>query len=94
MCGKGYNNHFKRDFGEKFYIKANETINKLSVKDKTISDSLTLNKQTIQDIFGLEGYERINLIFAIHPSAHMSADIRNKYEEELRNFIEENAYEN
>ena len=89
LCGKGYNNHFKRDFGEKFYIKANETINKLSVKDKTISDSLTLNKQTIQDIFGLEGYERINLIFAIHPSAHMSAGIRKTYEDKLTDFIEE-----
>ena len=97
LCGKGYNNHIKRDFGKKFYDNvniANIINNSINVKETPVSKPDMLDKQQIQTIFGLEDYECFNLIFAIHPSAHMSADIRNKYEEELRNFIEENAYEN
>ncbi len=96
LCGKGYNNHIKRDFGEKFYnyIKVNDVINSLRVKDSPVSKTVSLNSQQIQNIFGLEDYEYINLIFAIHPSAHMSGDIRDKYEERLRRFIEEDTYEN
>ncbi len=84
LCGKGYNNHIKRDFGKDFYNMVYESINKLSVKDKPISGPFTLDKQKIQTIFGFEDYEHINLIFALHPSAHMKGKIRNKYEEELR----------
>ena len=88
LCGKGYNNHFKRDFGEKFYIKANETINALNVKTKPVSEPVTLNKDEACEIFDIENYD-VNLIFAIHPSAHMSADIRKTYEDKLTDFIKE-----
>ena len=87
MCGKGYNNHIKRDFGEKFYEEVNELINKLNVKTNPISNSIKLNKEQIQTIFELKDYECINLIFAIHPSAHMTSDIRKLYEQNLNGFI-------
>lgn len=87
LCGKGYNNHIKRDFGEKFYEEVNELINKLNVKTNPISNSIKLNKEQIQTIFELKDYECINLIFAIHPSAHMTSDIRKLYEQNLNGFI-------
>lgn len=87
LCGKGYNNHIKRDFGEKFYEEVNKSINSLNVKNKPISDSVKLNKNQIQKIFGFENYDCINLIFALHPSAHMTSAIRNGYEQSLSEFI-------
>lgn len=87
LCGKGYNNHIKRDFGEKFYEEVNKSINSLNVKNKPISDSVKLNKKQIQKIFGFENYDCINLIFALHPSAHMTSAIRNGYEQSLSEFI-------
>lgn len=90
LCGKGYNNHIKRDFGKKFYDNvniANIINNSINVKETPVSKPVMLDKQQIQKIFGLEDYECFNLIFAIHPSAHMTVNIRNKYEVTLSDFI-------
>lgn len=87
LCGKGYNEHIKRDFGEKFYEMNKDAINQLSVRKSPVSDIITLKKHQIKDLFGIEGYDSINIVFAIHPSAHMKKDIRSSYEQSLIRFI-------
>ena len=44
-------------------------------------------KKEIQELFGIKDYECINLIFALHPSAHMTSETRESYEQYLMNFI-------
>lgn len=87
LCGKGYNEHIKRDFGKKFYEMNKDIINKLSVKNSPVSKVIRLDKEQIKELFGIDDYEYINIIFTIHPSAHMKTDIRNSYEQSLMNFI-------
>lgn len=87
LCGKGYNKQIRRDFGEKFYNKSKRTINQLSAKKAPVSCITTLDKSHIKDLFGIENYEFIKIIFTIHPSAHMTKDIRELYEQSLLNFI-------
>ena len=56
----------------------------LSHSDAYIYD---YKKHQIKDLFGIEGYDSINIVFAIHPSAHMKKDIRSSYEQSLIRFI-------
>lgn len=93
LCGKGYNNHIKRDFGEEFFKTVKGYIDNLSVTGNPISDQIELEKNEIKYLFDLEDYEKIQLIFALHPCAHMTGEVRDNYEEALRKFIEEDTYE-
>ena len=86
LCGKGYNEHIKRDFGEKFYEMNKDAINQLSVRKSPVSDIIILKKHQIKDLFGIEGYDSINIVFTIHSSAHMKKDIRSSYEQSLIRF--------
>ncbi|MGN1433231.1 MAG: hypothetical protein ACI4XI_05950 [Ruminococcus sp.] len=93
LCGKGYNNHIKRDFGNDFYDEIKKEINAINVKEKPVSKPIAFNEEQIRNLFGIDNYgNSISIIFAIHPSAHMTKIIRNDiYEKSLNMFIKNHS---
>lgn len=88
LCGKGYNNHIIRNFGNKFYEEVKNEINSLKVKEKPVSKPITFKQEQIKNLLNIDNYDSISIIFAIHPSAHMTKTTRkNIYEKSLNMFI-------
>lgn len=84
--GKGYDGQFERDFGKEVYNKVRDLIASLSITEKPVSESREIT------LFGTgDKAVKVNVIFTLHPSAHMSGDskggIRKKYNDEIANFV-------
>ncbi|MCQ4021757.1 MULTISPECIES: hypothetical protein [unclassified Ruminococcus] len=94
LSGKGYDKHIIRDFGKDFYEELRDKIQSVNTNNKPISTTLKLNNDSIEKLLGIENYftninDELKIIYAIHPSAHMTVLTRNKYEESLKEFIKD-----
>lgn len=77
--GKGYDSHFIRAFGDKQYQKVAEFIKKLNI-----------HKEPFLNCGAFELWEmgpKMEIAIALHPSSHMTKDIRDIYEEKMKNFV-------
>lgn len=89
LCGKGYNNHIKRDFGESFFDIVKKNIYSLKINDTPVSAPVTIKREKIEELFGIHNYDSIKILFTIHPSSHMTIETRKKYNDAIEKFCKE-----
>lgn len=96
ISGKGYDEHIKRDFGGDFYKSVIETlINQLKngKSDCTpTSDIVELNNTKIKEYLRIPDYfdsdkKTMRVMYAYHPSARLSDEVRKMYNEKIKAFI-------
>lgn len=89
LSGTGYNNHIIRDFGESFFKEKIEPLMAELSMDTPVSKSQSvLTKDEIKEWFNIDGYDtEIEIIYAYHPSAHLSENARQKYNDDLSKFV-------
>ena len=93
ISGKGYTAEIKRAFGEEFLSRIFPLLSCLKLPKKgnnqlpvPVSEPLTLRKEEIENLWGIKNYSSLNIIYAFHPSAHLSK-ARDRYIEELCSFV-------
>ena len=85
-CGKGYNEHITRAFGKKALerIVATKDYMEYGIKeDKKQCICVTFNKDEL-----VKGLGKIEFMLAIHPSARMRKNVREKYNKTIRKYVE------
>jgi len=87
LCGKGYDNHIIRNFGENFYKEIEILIKDISSKKNPVSGTKTLEPGKVKDLLGIENYGELKILYATHPSAPMKGNIRDEYKSKLEKFI-------
>ncbi len=82
VCGKGYDEHIKDNFGEDFYnkIKNHRIIAKKQDIESKLNDIIDYTFMAIK--------LTVKVIYAPHPSARLSGEAREAYNNLLKNFID------
>lgn len=97
ISGKGYDEHIKRDFGEKFYdgvvkdlIRELKDITKEAGYEPS-SKTAELGNEEIKKYFEIDKYfeteQKMKIIYAYHPSARFSAEAREEYIKRIKEYV-------
>jgi hypothetical protein len=86
LSGKGYDEHIIRNFGKNFYKELEEAIKNTNSKSNPVSDKITLKSEKVNELFGIENYGDLKIIYATHPSAPMEEKIRDIYNKCFKEF--------
>ena len=89
-CGKNYDNHIIRAFGNNFY---KEVFSKLDINfsHKTVSDIFYLYNKDIESLFKIKNYfsdekQPLKILYSYHPSAHIK-NREKAYNNKITNFL-------
>lgn len=86
LCGKNYNNHIKRAYGEDFYKELEKDNDKFFIKVMPVKEAKIFKfKDVAQDTKSFSDDISFSVIHCIHPSARLG-EYREKYDEEIRKF--------
>lgn len=86
LCGKGYDGHIKRAFGEKFFEYIKEEINDINIFRKPLSNVINIDVECVKKWYNIDGYS-FKIMFGLHPSARMKKDIRELYYKNLQSIL-------
>lgn len=88
LSGTGYINHIIRDFGKSFYEdKIKPLMMEISLDSPVSKSHSIITKDEIKDWFNIDEYDTgIEIIYAYHPSAHLSENARLVYNDALSEF--------
>lgn len=84
LCGRGYDEHIIRAFGENFYeyIKSKQVFD-VKQNIKAVSEIILIDKEKVKAWFGIDDYS-FSVVYGFHPSARLKKEIRVEYEKALR----------
>lgn len=88
LSGTGYDNHIIRNFGKAFFDEKIKLLMKdISLESPVSKSQSILTKDEIKEWFNIDGYDtEIKIIYAYHPSAHLSQAARSAYNNALSKF--------
>lgn len=93
ICGKGYSAEIARAFNHDFLSRITPLMNSLKLTRKEsnlltvpVSEPLIIEKEEIERLWGIKDHPSIKIIYAFHPSAHLSK-ARDRYIEALCGFV-------
>ena len=88
LSGTGYDNHIIRNFGKAFFDEKIKLLMKdISLESPVSKSQSILTKDEIKEWFHIDDYDtEIKIIYAYHPSAHLSENARQAYNDALSKF--------